>query len=490
MIRTDRPLTSVRPASRPVVASAPERKAKPAAAAGDSRVETQAPVGKSPIGTAVNQAVWNTNRGTVDRSQAFTQGSVEAVWHNDTDESENEIINHVIEELKSAKSEIDIQTYVWDVDKAASIKLLDALAAKQKENPDFKINVFLGLSWSPLDKLSKEFAKRGMTVNQARFFDVKTQSANHSKMYVFDGHTAILSSANVENKRMVDTAFKLRGPVVDTMMKDFDQGWMTAAAWTSPDGKELPKPSAPPSHVKLPAPTAATGTKVPMTLLSKAGRGVDAVNPRVNNSNEAMLAAMKAASKTIKLQTPNLNDPGVLASLEAASRRGVKVEVLMPRHFNQVKSQLAGGGNNDMAIRWWAQLPADVQKNIDVRWYSGDGEKREYNHTKYMSIDDSWLYMGSQNFDMMSWEAIREMGIGIDDADEVKRLDALTFDKAWATSVPATAHWYDKHLPIPPQELKARLKQIFTNPLGLLGEITFNPFSPLADSVREKFNLL
>lgn len=463
-------------------AAAPPRAAAPA--------ESQAPLGRSPVGTAVNRALWATDHGTVDRAHTFSRGSVEAVWHNDTDEAENEIINHVITELKSAESEINIQTYVWDVDKAASIKLLDALAEKQRENPDFKINVFLGLSWSPLDKLPEEFAKRGLKVNLARFFDVKTQSANHSKMFVIDGHTAILGSANIENKRMIDTAFKLRGAIVASMLKDFDQGWMTAASWTGPDGQALPRPARPLDHVVLPAPTAATGTQVPMTLMSKAGRGVDRENPRFNNSNEGLLAAMKAAKSLIKLQTPNLNDPEVMQQLAAAAKRGVKVQVLMPRHFNQVKSQLAGGGNNDMAVRWWAQLPPEVQKNISVRWFSENGEDTAYNHTKYMSVDDSWLYMGSQNFDMMSWLAIREMGIGIDDPAQVRKLDQMTFDKAWGTSVPVKPHWYDKHLLVPPQGFKERLKQIFTHPLGLVSELATNPFSAPADSLREKLNLL
>ena len=40
-------------------------------------------------------------------------------------------------------------------------------------------------------------------------------------------------------------SFKLRGPIVKSMLKDFDQGWMTAAKWVGPDGNELPKPSKP-----------------------------------------------------------------------------------------------------------------------------------------------------------------------------------------------------------------------------------------------------
>lgn len=469
--------------------SAP-RPAAPAAApvrpAGDV-LATQAPKGRSPVGDAVNRAVWATNRGTIDRAAVFTSGSVEAIWRNDTDSRTNEIMDRVIAEIGRAKGEVVIQTYLWDLDKPASQKLMAALAAKQRENPDFKVRVYYARQWSPLDDLPEELAKHGVKAEVARYFDVKAKASNHSKMFVFDGHTGVVASANVENKNMIDTGLVLRGPVVGSMLKDFDQAWMTASKWHAPGGTEAPKPTKALPHVVLPAPTRATQPEVPITLLTKAGNGIDVDQPRRNDANAALLAAFAAARTEIKVQTPNLNDQAVWSSLMAAAKRGVKVKLLVPYHFNQVKAQLAGGNNSAMR-RWIAQAPADVRANVELRWFSTDGEAKKYNHTKYYSVDDSWLYTGSQNMDEMSWSVCRELGVGIDDPATVRRLDAATFDASWATSPRAGFHWYDEVLLPPARSWGERAKRIFTNPKGLVSEV-FNPFSGLGEPLKEKIKI-
>ena len=53
-----------------------------------------------------------------------------------------------------------IETYLWDFNKPASQALMDALAAKQKKNPELKINVFLARTWSPVQNIDKDFENR------------------------------------------------------------------------------------------------------------------------------------------------------------------------------------------------------------------------------------------------------------------------------------------------------------------------------------------
>jgi phosphatidylserine/phosphatidylglycerophosphate/cardiolipin synthase-like enzyme len=60
-------------------------------------------------------------------------------------------------------------------------------------------------------------------------------------------------------------------------------------------------------------------------------------------------------------------------------------------------------------------------------------------------VDGEWAYVGSQNMDKQSFGPSREIGVGIDDPQTVKEMEAEIFDKDWDTGVVAqrTTPWHD-----------------------------------------------
>jgi cardiolipin synthase len=405
------------------------------------------PSGGSVIAQAVNQAVARTPLNqTVPASLQYTRGSVEAIWLKGTNWKENEIIDRVIEELARARHEIRIQTYTFDFQSDANKKLMDALVKKQKENPDFKvvisyngeIKLAIGsfMKTFRAEEMRKALVEYGLKADVASYQKLPGLHMNHAKSYILDGVVGITGGVNIQNHPSQDMMVKITGPAVESLLADFASGWREARQFFRSDGKQVVDTGADalPEVTRGQAPPSAFPA-VNMTALSKTASDRIAGNTGfyANDANQGLLAAVKAANKRIRIQTPNFNDPVMWQELAAAAERGVQVELMLPRRFNHFRSIVDGGNNNQFIEQFWAQLGPDAQKNVHVRWFSANGKEAatNNNHTKLMTVDGVWTYVGSQNMDKQSWQRSREFGFGIDDAATAARFDQI-LDHDWA----------------------------------------------------------
>jgi phosphatidylserine/phosphatidylglycerophosphate/cardiolipin synthase-like enzyme len=402
-----------------------------------ARLAAGPPEGRSAAGTAANQAIWQTNKGSIPREYAYTQGSIEEIVLNDADPTD-EAIEHLLVLLKDAKKELSFQTYLFDYDSEASKRLLDALAQKQKEIPGFKVNIVYDRDMNPFSTLKDALKRHGVDAQAAAYAPALSRASNHAKVYILDGHTAMLGGDNVDNPAERDLMVTLRGPVVDTLLRDFDAAWSQSASF-------LNASRTPPSHAKGDAPPS-TQPQVPMTLLSKQGVAIVG-NYYDNDADQAMLAVMKAAKREIRIASPNLNDVKVWGAIADATARGVNVRITLPKDYNNLGSGIDRSANSDF-LTFWAQLPKKSRANLELRWVSEDGKTPQADHTKYLSVDGEWAYVGSQNMDNQSWSFSREIGLGIDDARETRRLDAV-FEETWKQSLKVEPSWLHRVLPQP-----------------------------------------
>lgn len=422
----------------------------------DALVRT-VPGGRSHVGAAVNRAVLETAKGTVPAASTFSMGSVEDIWINDTD-AEDEAVDQVIALLAHARHEISIQTFYFKYDHPAAKRLLAALAEKQAENPGFQVHIAFNRDLNPLGVTMEEALRQyGVEADVAFYAGAATRKSNHTKMFVLDGRDAIIGGDNIDNPAERDVMVHLRGPVVDSLLRDFDDAWRTSKRWLN--GSSLP-----PTHLKGPeAPS--SQPLVPMTLLTKAG--VAWVGDYADNdADQGLLAAMNAAQSRIRVASPNLNDIRVWDALRAAAGRGVKVEIMLPQNFKAIGPFLDRSSNRAV-LRFWAQMPEAARKNVDLRWFSEDGKTPGDSHTKFLSVDGVWAYVGSQNMDNQAWAFSREVGIGVDDAAQVRRLEAQIFEADWQTSIPAQTRTVDKLLPLPARNWGERLARWAVPPLAL-----------------------
>ncbi|HEY9854661.1 MAG TPA: phosphatidylserine/phosphatidylglycerophosphate/cardiolipin synthase family protein [Stenomitos sp.] len=392
-----------------------------------------APAGRSPIGTAVNRAVWGTHEGPLDPAQAITSGVVDDVWVNQPD-GDDAAMHKVCELIKNeAQHEVSFQTYIFDPDSPAAKELLETLAAKQRANPDFRINVVVDKA-----DIVEAFEKYGIKAQVSVARPTISRRGQHTKMYVVDGKIGVIGGDNVDNPKEKDLLIKVRGEVVQRMLGDFDDAWKRSAKHFNGDATppaHEPDTSPPPEHA------------VPMTMLGKRGvLGFYSEDYTDNDADQGLLAAMHAAQHELKIASPNLNADAVLKEIKEAAERGVKVKLMVPMDY-QLFGSAVDAANNKALLSFMAELPEDVRANIELRNFSTNGKDGEQAHTKFVAVDAQWAYVGSQNSDNQSYSFSRELGVGIDDADQVKRIAAEAFDKDWETSIPMQPGWWANAIP-------------------------------------------
>ncbi len=392
-----------------------------------------APPGRSAIGTAVNRAVWGTDNGTVDRGQAVTSGKIDEIWINEPD-GDDEGIHKVCELIKNeAQHEVSFQTYIFDSQSPAAKELLETLAAKQRENPAFRVNIVVDRPG-----IVEALEEYGIKAQVAAARPLVSRRGHHTKMYVIDGRIGVLGGDNVDNPKEKDLFIKVRGPVVQRMLADFDDAWKHANQHVNAD-------ATPPAHERDTSPPPADA--VPMTMLGKRGvLSFYAQDYEHNDADQGLLAAMAAARREIKILSPNLNADSVLKAIREAAERGVKVKLNLPMDY-QLFGAAVDAANNRALLSFMAGLPEKVRANIELRNFSTNGKEGEANHTKFVAVDGEWAYVGSQNMDNQSFSFSRELGVGIDDREQVQRLSAEAFDRDWATSLPMQPGWWAQAIP-------------------------------------------
>lgn len=89
--------------------------------------------------------------------------------------------------------------------------------------------------------------------------------------------------------------------------------------------------------------------------------------------NEAWLAAIRYAQKTIFIQTPNLNAEALLPELLGAIRRGVEVTYYVCLGYNDAGEMLPfqGGTNEMISHKLYCELSEHDRKFLHVYFYVG-----------------------------------------------------------------------------------------------------------------------
>jgi phosphatidylserine/phosphatidylglycerophosphate/cardiolipin synthase-like enzyme len=410
--------------------------------------EADGVTGNSRIGKAVNKAVANADETTVGRNKIFTKGSVEEVWINDLD-GENECMQRLAHDIRTGTSkEAILQTFCVYGDSTAADDVFKAVAERQKVDPDFRLILMHTGDSDKLPmpiysyKVQDALAKYGAKAYVGEYVGGLSSKINHSKTYLLDRHTAIFGGNNIQAAPEQDMLIKAKGEVVGSFLDDARSAWKESKRTYYFDGKTLHEGvDCPALFEDMPVdPVKARPTRpqVPMTMLSKRANAN-------SQANAGILTAMDASQKYVKIKTPNLNEKEVLERAVTLAKQGKKVQLLVSRDHNAVKSVFSGGTNRQTVRRLYDSLPPELRENIEIRWHSPDGKTVRKSHTKYVGVDGEWAYIGSQNMDKQSFGPSREIGVGIDDAQTVQEMEAEIFDKDWATGVVAerTSPWHD-----------------------------------------------
>ena len=352
--------------------------------------------------------------------------------------------------IAAAKDHINLETYIFDDDQVGQ-RFAQALMARQAQG--VQVNVLrdsAGTFGTPAAFFTK-LAASGIRVHE--FNPINPLAAReswqwnqrgHRKLLVVDGRTAFLGGINIssvysggsfkrgsqsapktpvaDNLAWRDTHLQLQGPVVAELQKLF------IAAWEKQKGPTLA------SKNYFPPPQVA-GQQVVRAIGSSPDEPFSLIYA-------TLLSAIGSAETSVSITNAYfVPDPQLLASLEAAARRGVNVSLILP---SQTDSWLVFHAGR----RFYARL---LRAGVKIHERRG-----VILHSKTALIDGVWATVGSTNLDWRSFLHNYELNAVVLGVDFGRQVQAM-FDRDLAASDPVLLEqWQQRSIDLRLKELFAR----------------------------------
>ncbi|WP_428684725.1 phospholipase D-like domain-containing protein [Reyranella sp.] len=308
--------------------------------------------------------------------------------------SGDEAYPRMLEEIGRAQTSVGLCSYIFRADSAGE-KFHDALIQAQQRG--VKVRVLIdgvggGYFWSGT---YNRLRKAGVPV--ARFlhsyFPWRTPFVNlrnHRKLLVIDGRVAFTGGLNIGAENVVagnpahpvrDTHFRIEGPVVEQLTDAFADDWQfTTGGQLDDDWFPRLEP---------------VGTVLARVVPSGPDEDMEQIE-------FVTLHAISCARESIRVVTPYFlpGEPLTMA-LGLAAMRGITVDILLPENSNH-------------AILDWARrvpLRPLIEAGCNI-WMM----PAPFDHSKLMTIDDSWSFIGSANWDTRSFRLNFELNVELHDA--------------------------------------------------------------------------
>jgi cardiolipin synthase len=336
--------------------------------------------------------------------------------------------------IESANFHIRLSTYIFRTDEVG-MQFINALARAHRRGVSIRVLIdgFGGgfLRSSAYHRLRKQgvpvFRFLHSTLPwKMPFLDLRL----HKKSLVIDGKSAFVGGLNIGAENVIakqpkapvrDTHFHVEGMIVRQIEQEFDDDW----SFTT--GEEA----------------MGTGTARPeWASVRTAARAIVAgPDQEVDQLVLLLLSAINLARRSIRVATPYfLPDEQLITALQLAVLRGVDVHLVLPSH------------NNHRLVAWAAQthIRPLLQSGCHL-WRSAP----PFDHSKLMTIDDSWSLIGSANWDMRSLRLNFELTVEFYDADLATKLAGIIDSRR---AQPITLEEIDKRpLPVKLRDAAARL---------------------------------
>ncbi len=311
----------------------------------------------------------------------------------------------MLQAIDSAQKSIGLLSYIFRADTAGS-KFIDALVRAKHRGVDVRVlidGVGSGWFWSGT---YMKLRRAGVPV--ARFlhsyFPWRTpflNLRNHRKLLVVDGRVSFVGAINIGDENVLesnpphpvrDTHFRMEGPVVEQLTEVFADDWLFQT------GEELPEETWFPAM----APAGGTAARV---ITSGPDEDLEQIE-------YAALHAISCARHSIRVVTPYFLPPDVLTSaLGLAAMRGITVDIVVPERSNHA------------VLDWARRVPMRNLLEAGCRvWLLPP----PFDHSKMMTIDDTWSLIGSANWDTRSFRLNFELNVEVQGAEFARALADAT----------------------------------------------------------------
>ncbi|MEC9433998.1 MAG: phospholipase D-like domain-containing protein [Pseudomonadota bacterium] len=321
-----------------------------------------------------------------------------------------EIFPAMLDAIAAARRRIEFLTFVYWQGEIAE-RFAEALAARAREGVETFV-VLDGFGARPMSsKLVTLMKDAGVEVRWFRPLPRlkiwQSDNRTHRKALIVDGRVGFTGGVGIASEwegdadgpdHWRDTHFRIRGPAVAGLRAAFYEDWMEAGGDLGPLFSVAPTPSRGRAGVD-----AAAGGAMAQVAPAGAAVGLNAI-ARLHN------ALIRLARRRLRICTPYFSPDRTMADLlEAAAKRGVEVEVMMPGPvIDKRLSELAG------AEHWERLLTAGVSL---MRY------QPTMLHAKLITVDGRLASIGSANFNQRSRLKDHEVAVNLLDAEMCALLD-------------------------------------------------------------------
>ena len=296
--------------------------------------------------------------------------------------------------IEGARRSIGLASYIFR-DDAAGRPFIEALARARNRGVEVRVLLDgIGSGWfrnPAFDHL------RALDVPAARFMHSYfpwrmpfLNLRNHRKLMVVDGRHAFVGGINIGAENLLaskpthpvrDTHFRIEGPVVEQLAEAFADDWLFTTGEKLLNDDWFPD-------------LKAAGDMVARAITSGPDEDLEQIE-------FVALHAISCARRSVRVVTPYFLPPEVLTmALGLAAMRGVTVDIVMPEQSNHV------------VLDWARRVPMRTLLEAGCRiWLLPP----PFDHSKLMTIDDSWSLIGSANWDTRSFRLNFELNVEIQD---------------------------------------------------------------------------
>jgi cardiolipin synthase len=308
----------------------------------------------------------------------------------------DEIFPEMLAAIRSARKTITFETYIYWSGKVGR-DFAEALADRARRG----VRVHVLLDWVGSANMDEDLLQTLETAavevrkyHPLRWYNVsRMNNRTHRKLLVVDGTIGFTGGVGIadqwlghaqDEEHWRDSHYRLEGPAVAQMQAAFMDNWMKTSGEVLHGEEYFPKAETP-------------GEALAQVFKSSPGEGSESVRLMY-------LLSITSARQNLRIAAAYfVPDDLSLETLVEARRRGVRIEILLPG--TKTDTKITGKASRS---RWGELLRAGV-------------EIYEYQptmfHCKVMIVDDTWVSVGSTNFDSRSFRLNDEANLNVFDRD-------------------------------------------------------------------------
>jgi cardiolipin synthase len=314
-----------------------------------------------------------------------------------------------LEAIGGARSSVHLEAYLFLRGRAGD-RFLAALTEAARRGVKVRVIVdAIGSLLTPWSYFRELRAAGGQVAwyQPIRWYTLKRfNNRTHRELLVVDGDVGFIGGAGIADywlpaavpgRPWRDTTVRVTGPLVAGLQTSFVENWLEASGEILTGPEEFPLVRAREPESKH------TGSTVGMVVNSTPSAG------RATRARMLFQIFLASARESILINSPYfVPDRSARAELARAVKRGVRVAVITPNHFNNHPiARLA-------SRRRYGYLMA---AGVEIHEY-----QPAMIHAKTMVVDGLWTILGSTNFDNRSFGLNDEVNIALLDREVAARM--------------------------------------------------------------------